>query len=104
MVMQHLAYVLALMIGVVSSAVIANVWQLVMDEDLQFSDLMDPDPDILTPLRALAVVFSAPSRAIINGFGWLIAQPAIGFVIIVFGLGWSFLQGVFILTTLLGFP
>jgi hypothetical protein len=104
MALQHLGYVLALLIGITSSAIIASLWQLITDEDLKFSDLMDPDPDFFTPFRALAVIFSAPSRAVLNGFQWTIAQPLIGLIVLALGLGWSFLQGVFILTTLLGFP
>jgi hypothetical protein len=104
MELQHFAYLMALAVGIVSSRIICMIWEMTTDEDIRLSDLFDPNPDFMTPFRALAIVFAAPSKVITDGFGWLIAQPLIGAVILMVGCIWSFMQGVFILTTVLGFP
>jgi hypothetical protein len=102
--LQHLAYLMALAVGIASSGLIASAWEMATGEDVRLGDLLDPNPDFMTPFRALAAVFSAPTKVIMDGFWWLIAQPIIGLPILAAGLLWSFLQGVFILTTVFGFP
>jgi hypothetical protein len=100
---QHLAYLLALAVGIVSSGIVGNAWALVTGETPRLGDVLDPDPTILTPFRVIAAVLSAPTTILLDGFWWLIAQPLIGLPIIAAGLVWSFLQGVFILTQVFGF-
>jgi hypothetical protein len=104
MEMQHLAYLMAILVGVVSSGLVATGWELATGEEARLGNLLDPDPSILTPFRALAAIFSAPTTVISDGFWWLIAQPLFGVPILAAGLVWSFLQGVFILTQVFGFP
>jgi hypothetical protein len=102
MVSQHLAYVLALAVGIVSSGLVGNAWAIVTGETVRLGDVLDPHPTPLTPFRVLAAVFSAPTTILLDGFWWLIAQPAFGIPIIAAGLVWSFLQGVFILNQVFG--
>jgi hypothetical protein len=102
MATQHAAYLFALAVGIVSSGIIANGWAMVMGEPPRLADLLDRNPTLLTPLRVLAALFSAPTAVLLDGFWWLIEQPIFGVPIIAAGLVWSFLQGVFILTQVFG--
>ena len=70
----------------------------------RLGDILDPSPTLLTPFRVIAALFSAPTAILVDGFGWFIAQPFFGIPVIIAGLVWSFLQGVFILTTVFGLP
>jgi hypothetical protein len=100
---QHLAYLMALAVGIVSSGLIASGWELATGEKLKLSDVMDANPTILTPFRVFATLFAAPTTVLLDGFWWLIAQPLFGIAILAAGFIWSFLQGVFILTQVFGF-
>jgi hypothetical protein len=102
--LQHLAYILAVLVGIVSSGFIGSAWELATGEDVRLRDILDENPTTLTPFRVLAAVFSAPAKILLDGFWWLIAQPLLGVPILAIGFGWSFLQGVFILTKIFGFP
>jgi hypothetical protein len=102
--MQHLAYFAAILVGIVSSGIIGSAWELATGEDVRLRDILDANPTALTPLRVLAAVFSAPAKILLDGCWWLIAQPLFGLPILAIGFGWSFLQGVFILTKVFGFP
>jgi hypothetical protein len=101
--MQGLAFLAALAVGIVSSGVIGSVWSLATGEEARLGQLFDRQPGVLTPFRVFAALFSAPTTILLDGFWWLIAQPVFGVPILVAGLVWSFLQGVFILTQLFGF-
>lgn len=93
----------AMAVGLVSAGILGSLWSMVFDEQPHFELLLDPQPSLLTPFRALTVVFSAPSVIAERAFWWLIAQPLIGVPLLALAAGWSFLQGVFILTTFFGF-
>jgi hypothetical protein len=103
MELQHMAYLMAILVGMVSSGLIGSAWQMATGEEARLGRIIDPNPTPLTPLRVLAALFSAPTMILVDGFWWLIAQPVIGLPIIIAGLVWSFLQGVFILTQVFGF-
>jgi hypothetical protein len=103
MELQQLAHPMALAVGFVSSGIIGSAWALMTGEESRLGDVLDPDPDLLTPLRVLVAILSAPTSVLLTGFWWLISQPLIGIPIVAAGLIWSFLQGVFILTQLFGF-
>ncbi len=103
MVMQDFAYLMALAVGLISSGLIGNAWAMATGEEPRLGDLIDPNPSVITPFRALAAIFSAPTAILLDGFWWMIAQPLIGVPIVLAGLAWSFLQGVFILTQVFGF-
>jgi hypothetical protein len=102
--MQYMAYLMAILVGLVSSGLIGSAWELATGEEARLGNLLDPDPGFLTPFRALATIFSAPTTILLDGFWWMIAQPVFGLPILFAGLAWSFLQGVFILTQVFGFP
>jgi hypothetical protein len=100
---QQWAYPFALAVGFVSSGLVGNAWHMSTGDPPRLGDILDPDPDLLSPLRVLAAIFSAPTTVLLDGFAWLIAQPLIGIPIIAAACVWSFLQGVFILTQVFGF-
>ncbi len=104
MEMQHVAYLLAMAVGIVSSGLVASLWEIATEESLQLGDLLDPAPTILTPFRVLAIILSAPIIVLVDAFWWLLAKPLFGVPLVTAGLAWSFLQGVFILTKVFGFP
>ena len=97
---HQIAYLFAVAAGIISSGAIGSLWVLAVDEapDLrQFEE-----PDLLTPLRALVLVFSAPTRLIVNSFWYLIDRPWLGILMLLLGLAWSFVQGVFIMSQVFG--
>ena len=104
MEMQHLAYVMAMVVGIVSSGIVGSAWHLATGEDVRLRDILDAQPTGLTPFRVLAAVFSAPTKILLDGLWWMIAQPVLGVPILALGFVWSFLQGVVILTKVFGFP
>jgi hypothetical protein len=93
----------AIAVGFVSAGVMGSLWKLSFDEEPSFDLLFDLNPTLLTPFRALAVVFSAPSVVGERAIWWMIAQPLIGVPLLAIAAGWSFLQGVVILTQVFGF-
>ena len=103
MEMQHVAYLLAMAVGIVSSGLVSSLWEIVTEENLQLGDILDPAPSLLTPLRVMAVILSAPIIVLVDAFWWIIAKPIYGVPLVVAGLVWSFLQGAFILTKVFGF-
>lgn len=98
-----MAYLLAIAVGIVSSGLVSSLWEIATDEALELRDLMDPAPTLVTPFRVLAIVWSAPMIVLADAFWWIIARPFVGLPLLISGLVWSFLQGVFILTKVFGF-
>jgi hypothetical protein len=97
----HLAYLLTAATGLCAAGVVGSLWTAVRGEAPSFELLLQPHP--LLALSVLAVVFHAPLGFIRSGLWHVVARPAQGSVLIAAGLGWSFLQGVFILTQFFGF-
>lgn len=101
--LQHFTYLFAVTVGMVSSGIIASAWQLAVGEEPRLGLLLDPNPNLLTPFRVVAIIFSAPTTVLLDAFWWLIERPLFGVPLVLSGLVWSFLQGVFILTQVFGF-
>lgn len=99
---QHAAYLFAVLVGFVSAGLVGSVWAMATDEEPRLAGLLDSDPGLLTPLRALAIVFAAPTTILLDAFGLLVDRPAIGVPVLLSAVVWSFLQGVFILTQVFG--
>ena len=94
-----LAYVFAAAVGIVSAGVAGSAWALATGERPRFGLLFEPSA--IAPLRGLVVVIHAP--VLLLGAAWRFAgNPFAGLLIIAASLGWSFLQGVFILTQFFG--
>jgi hypothetical protein len=96
-------YLFAIAVGVVAAGIIASIWEMAFNEELRLALLFDADPTLLTPFRAMAVVLSAPASVMKLALWWLIEQPLIGLLLLAAGTVWSFVQGVFILTSVFVF-
>ncbi len=91
------------MVGIVSSGIIASAWELATGEEARLGGIFDPEPSLLTPLRIAVSLTTAPVTILRDALWWMIAQPMAGVPLLVSGLVWSFMQGVFILTQVFGF-
>ncbi|MBG1231294.1 DUF6949 family protein [Aestuariivirga litoralis] len=97
---HYVAYLFAMAAGIASSGAIGSLWAIATDEAPVFSGLSEPD--LLTPIRAIVLVFSAPTTLMISGIFYLIAKPPLGLLCVALGLCWSFVQGIFILNQVFG--
>lgn len=97
---QYVAYLFAFATGIVSSGAIGSLWAMATNEAPVLSGL--DEPDLLTPVRAMVLVFAAPTTLIISGLFTFISAPVWGVLCVLLGLCWSFIQGVFILTQICG--
>jgi hypothetical protein len=97
---HQVAYLFAIATGIVSSGAIGSLWAAATNEAPHFGLLRDGD--ILTPIKLPVVILSGPTTLLVNSFGWLLENPVIGVLMLLGGLGWSFFQGVFILTQIFG--
>ena len=96
----HIAYLFAVATGIVSSGAIASFWAILAGESPSFKML--GDDDILIPIKVPVVILSGPTTLIMDAAWWLFERPLLGILMLVGGLGWSFVQGVVILTKVFG--
>jgi hypothetical protein len=97
--MVYLVYLYAIAVGFVAAGVTGSMWALATGENPRFGLLLEPG--VIAPLRALVVVASAPLLLLLAA--WRFVGNAIaGMLLVVASLGWSFLQGAFILTQFFG--
>jgi hypothetical protein len=89
-------------VGVVSAGLVSSLWALAAGDNPRFRLLLESD--FLTPVRVFVVIFAAPMIVLSHATWWLIARPPIGVALLVAGLCWSFMQGVFILTQVFNIP
>ena len=94
------AYLFAIAAGIVSSGVIGALWTIATDEEPGLNALATAD--LLTPVRAIATVFSAPTALMVSSSYDLFDRPLIGIAIWLVGLILSFFQGVVLLTQVFG--
>ena len=97
---QQLAYLFAIATGIVSSGAIGSLWAIASGEAPSFKLL--GDDDFLIPIKVPVVILSAPTTLMVDAGWWLIERPLVGLLMLLAGLGWSFVQGVFILTRIFG--
>jgi hypothetical protein len=93
-------FIYAVAVGFVSAGLIGSGWALMTGARPRFQLLLEPS--FFVPFRTMAVVFHAPLMVLDDGLVNFAARPAIGIMTIAASLGWSFLQGVFILTQIFG--
>ncbi len=98
----HAAILFGVGTGIISAGLTSSLWALVFDDAPSFALLLQSD--FLTPLKVLVVVLAAPMIVMSHAVWWLVARPAVGFLLLLAGLCWSFLQGVFILTQVFRIP
>jgi hypothetical protein len=95
----YVAYVYAVAVGIVAAGVTGSLWALATGERPRFGLLLEPSAT--APLRGLVVIIHAPVMLFMAA--WRFAgNPFAGLLIVAASLGWSFLQGVFILTQFFG--
>ena len=94
------AYVFAVAAGFVSSGCIGTRWALAWHEEPNLHAL--EHVDLLTPFRAVAFVFSAPTRLIITSIHGFLNRPLATLGMLIVGLALSFVQGVVVLTQFFG--
>ncbi len=97
---HHIAYFFAVAAGIASSGAVGSLWMVATDEAPHLAML--EEADLLTPLRALVIVFAAPTTLLGNSLWYLIDRPLLGLAMLLAGLGWSFVQGVTIMTQIFG--
>jgi hypothetical protein len=93
----------ATVVGVVSSGIIGSAWELATDEEARLGGIFDPEPSLLTPFRIFVSIASAPATILRDAMWWMIEKPMAGVPLLISGLVWSFMQGVFILTQVFGY-
>ncbi len=97
----HFAWILAAAAGLVSAGLAGSGWALATGDPPRIDALHRFD--YLTLLKVLALCIYAPLGIAKAGLWYLNYNPFIALPVLVLGLGWSFLQGVFILTTFFGY-
>ena len=97
---QQIAYLFAILTGVVSSGLIGSLWAVLSDEAPDFK-MLNFD-DYLAPVKIPVLLQSGPTTTIISSFWWIIDRPIAGVAMLLAGIAWSFFQGVFILTQIFG--
>jgi hypothetical protein len=97
--MVYLAYLFAVAVGIVTAGVTASLWTLAAGEEPRFDLLLEASA--IAPLLALVVVVSAPLLLMLMAWRY-VGSASVGLILVAASLGWSFLQGVFILTQFFG--
>jgi ABC-type nitrate/sulfonate/bicarbonate transport system permease component len=97
--MVYLVYLYAVAVGFVAAGVTGSMWALATGENPRFGLLLEPG--LIAPLRALVVVASAPLLLLLVAWRF-VGSTIAGMLLVAASLGWSFLQGTFILTQFFG--
>jgi hypothetical protein len=88
-------------VGLVSAGITGSIWTLIAGRELRAQ--LPRKAGVDTTLEMLAIGVNAPLAMVRTGLWYLSHNPVLAFLIVAIGLGWSFLQGVFILTQFFGF-
>jgi len=97
----HFVWILAAVTGLVTAGLTGSGWAMATGR-LPHLWLL-AEYSAATPLRAVAVMIYAPLGLARAGFATFGENPLFAALLVAFGAVWSFLQGVFILTTVFGF-
>ena len=100
MTAQMIAYLFAICVGLVSSGLIASIWEFGAGGKVSLGD--NVRLDFLTPLRGLVYVLTRPVVLLFAGPALFFRRPLIGLICLTMGAGLSFLQGVMIMTQVFG--
>ena len=95
----YLTYPFAIVVGIVTAGITASLWTLAVGDEARFGLLLEPSA--IAPLRALVIVASAPLLLLLAAWRY-VGSASVGMLLVAASLGWSFLQGVFILTQIFG--
>jgi hypothetical protein len=97
--MVHLGYLFAVAVGIVMAGITASLWTLALGEEPRFGLLLEPSA--MAPLRAIVIALSVPLLLLLAAWRY-VGSASVAMLLVVISLGWSFLQGVFILTQFFG--
>ena len=100
MTAQMIAYQFAICVGLVSSGLIASIWEFGAGGKVSLGD--NARLDFLSPLRGLVFVLTRPVVLLFAGPALFFRQPLVATVSVALGTGLSFLQGVVIMTQVFG--
>ena len=95
-----IVYIYTMIVGIAAAGVMGSAWASITDARPGIHLLLEPS--LFAPIRAMVFVISAPLLILLSGLRNLGAHPIVGIALIAASLGWSFLQGVFILTQFFG--
>jgi hypothetical protein len=98
------AYGFAILVGVVAAGLIGSAWTIAAGDEPELAMLFQYQFDWLIPLRVAVFTFSLPRILFERGIAAYIEAPIASMVLFALALGWSFLQGVFILTQIFNLP
>jgi hypothetical protein len=100
MELWHFVWMLAGVTGLTAAGLTGNGWAMATG---RAPDIwMLSSYSMATPLKAMALTIYAPLALVKSGLSDLGNNPAFALIVIAAGLFWSFIQGVFILTTFFG--
>lgn len=94
-------WMLAAVTGIAAAGITGSGWALATGERPTIWLLSSYS--VATPLKTAALVIYGPLAMIRTGLGYIGQNPFLAMIFAAIGLLWSFLQGVFILTTFFGF-
>lgn len=97
----HFVWMLAAVTGLVAAGVTGSGWAVVTGR--RPSIWLLADYSVTTPVRAFVLAVYAPLALVRAGLEFTGQNPVLSLLMLGLGLFWSFLQGVFILTTFFGF-
>ena len=97
----HFVYLLTIIVGLVPAGLAGSGWAMATGQTPHMEILYRHDQ--FTPLKLAALVLYAPLAVVRAGISYFEYNPILALVFLAIGLGWSFLQGVFIMTTFFGF-
>ncbi len=100
MELNDFAYLFAIAVGLVSAGIMGSIWAPIFGKELR--PTLPRQVGIDSILKTLAMAVNAPLAMVRTGLWYTKYNPVMALIIITLGLGWSFLQGVFILTQLFG--
>lgn len=101
MELYHVVWVLAAVTGLTSAGLAGNGWAVVTGQ--RPSIWMLTEYSVSMPLKVLALITYAPLAVVKSGLSYVDSNPVFAMMVMIAGLFWSFLQGVFILTTFFGY-
>ncbi len=97
---QFIACFFAVATGILFSASIASLWTAYNDEMPHLGLLQEGGP--YAPFKGLVLAFAAPTTLLASGANRMAEVPVSGTLCLLSGLALSLLQGVFIITVIVG--
>ena len=94
-------YALTVLVGLVPGGILGSTWAVATGNAPRLGSLYRLD--YLTPLKVIALCAYAPLGVLRSAFWYAEYNPILALCMLSIGLGWSFLEGVFILTTFFGY-